>query len=267
MNHIISWFVLILGFAIHNTHAGQVAIVIDDIGYKISDKKLLELSGQLTFAILPHTPLGHSYAKQASHNNRDVIIHLPMQANAHNELLGPGALTQSMSKQTYQQTLLSALEDIPFAVGVNNHMGSLLTQQERPMGWTMELLRQHNMFFLDSKTTVHSKVEKVAKQYGVSSLNRSVFLDHNRDPKQITRQFNRLIKLARKQGSAIAIGHPYPETYQVLKTQLARLEQEGITLVPISKLLTPPTTYPSLIAQKDQSDTIKNAKPATRITN
>ncbi|MDC2889470.1 divergent polysaccharide deacetylase family protein [Psychrosphaera algicola] len=68
-----------------------MAIVIDDIGYKQSDRKLLELSGQLTYAVLPHTPLGYAYAKHASNNHRDVIIHLPMQANTHNELLGPGS--------------------------------------------------------------------------------------------------------------------------------------------------------------------------------
>lgn len=263
MNQILTWFVLIVSVVFSTAHAGQVAIVIDDIGYRTSDSKLLELNEQLTFAILPHTPHGFKYAKQASITNRDVIIHLPMQANTHNELLGPGALTQSMSKKLYQQTLLAALEDIPFAVGVNNHMGSLLTQQEQPMAWTMELLRQHNMFFLDSKTTKHSKIEQVAKQYGVSSLNRNVFLDHHRDPALIERQFNRLIKMAKRHGSAIAIGHPYPETYQVLKKHLIRLEQQGIKLVPLSQLLT--TNAPPLfLANKDKAET-KSSKTETTV--
>lgn len=263
MNQITCWFVLILSFVFSTAHAGQVAIVIDDIGYKQSDRKLLELSGQLTYAVLPHTPLGYAYAKHASNNHRDVIIHLPMQANTHNELLGPGALTQSMSKQLYQRTLLAALEDIPFAVGVNNHMGSLLTQQEKPMGWTMELLRQHNMFFLDSKTTKYSKIEKVAKEYGVSSLNRNIFLDHHRNKIAIERQFNKLIKIAKQHGSAIAIGHPYPETYQVLKSQLKRLEKEGIELVPLSTLLKP-TTVPVFLVKDDEADILKTPALATK---
>lgn len=237
MNQIARWFVLMLGVSFSVAHAGQVAIVIDDIGYKISDKKLLELNVPLTYAVLPHTPLGYQYAKDASRQNRDVIIHLPMQARNNNHLLGPGALNNKMSKQTYQRTLLEALEDIPFAIGVNNHMGSLLTQQERPMAWTMELLRQHNMFFLDSKTTKYSKIEQVAKQYGVSSLNRNVFLDHHRDVKSIERQFQKLVRIAKRQGSAIAIGHPYPETYRVLKDQIKLLSHHGVELVPLSQLL------------------------------
>lgn len=244
MNQIARWFVLMLCVVFFDIHAGQVAIVIDDIGYKQSDRKLLELNGQLTYAILPHTPLGFEYAQHASKNNRDVIIHLPMQAKSNNHLLGPGSLTQSMSKQTYQRTLLAALEDIPFAVGVNNHMGSLLTQQEQPMAWTMELLRQHNMFFLDSKTTKFSKIAKMAKRYGVSSLNRNVFLDHDRDKKIIQRQFDRLIRIAKRHGSAVAIGHPYPETYQVLKQNIDKLKAHGVELVPISQLVqNPPEPY------------------------
>jgi len=218
-------------------YGAKIAIVIDDIGYKASDQKLLDMDAQLTYAVLPHTPMGFKYAQHAARKNRDVIIHLPMQANKHNRLLGPGALTSTMSKHQYQQTLLSALEDIPFAVGINNHMGSLLTRQEEPMAWTMELLQQHNMFFLDSKTTKHSKVEKVANKFGVNSLERNVFLDHNRSSAAIKWQFKRLLKLAKKQGSAIAIGHPYHETFQVLKQELSKLPEHGIELVPLSQLL------------------------------
>lgn len=217
--------------------AGKVAIVIDDIGYKKSDRKMLEMDAPLTYAVLPHTPLGFEYAQSAAQKNRDVIIHIPMQANSNNRLLGPGALTDKMDKREYQQTLLAAMEDIPFAVGMNNHMGSLLTTMEQPMAWTMELLRQHNMFFLDSKTTTNSKVGSIANKFGVDSLDRNVFLDHHQDPKAISKQFDRLIRIAKQQGSAIAIGHPYDVTYQVLRQQLNKLEQAGIELVPLSQLL------------------------------
>lgn len=235
------WLAVTLLLTISPAFAGKIAIVIDDIGYQYSDKKLLDMDAQLTYAVLPHTPMGFKYAQTAAQKNRDVIIHLPMQAESNNRLLGPGALTESMNKQEYQQTLLSALEDIPFAIGVNNHMGSLLTRLEQPMAWTMELLRQHNMFFLDSKTTRHSKIEEVANQFGVNSLNRNIFLDHHRSKKAINWQFNRLIRIAKKYGSAIAIGHPYPETYQVLQEKLSQLNDLGVELVPLSELLYPAT--------------------------
>ena len=236
-------------------YGAKIAIVIDDIGYKTSDQKLLDMDAQLTYAVLPHTPLGFKYAQAAAQKSRDVIIHLPMQANKNNRLLGPGALTAEMNKQQYQQTLLSALEDIPFAVGINNHMGSLLTRQEQPMAWTMELLQQHNMFFLDSKTTRHSKIEQVASKFGVDALERNVFLDHNRSRAAINWQFNRLIKLAKKRGSAIAIGHPYHETFQVLKRRLSQLQQQGVQLVPLSHLLPNETYFVDNSRQKSAEET------------
>ncbi len=217
--------------------AAKVAIVIDDIGYQRSDQKLLDLDAALTFAVLPHTPLGTQYAHFAADKQRDVIIHLPMQAYSNNRLLGPGALLTDMDKQEYQRTLISAIEDIPYAIGVNNHMGSLLTQMEQPMAWTMELLRQHNMFFLDSKTTRKSKIEQVASEWGVHALHRNIFLDHDRDKTIIRKQFQRLINIAKKHGTAVGIGHPYLETYQVLVEQLEALKAAGVELVPLSSLL------------------------------
>ena len=239
---------LLLALATFELNAAKIAIVIDDIGYKSSDKRLLDLDAKLTYAVLPHTPLGYQYAKDAVQSNREVIIHLPMQANKNNRLLGPGALTHEMTKQEYQQTLLSALEDIPFAIGVNNHMGSLLTRQEEPMAWTMELLRQHQLFFLDSKTTRHSKIEAVADQYGVDSLARNIFLDHDRNKQAIERQFRRLVRIAKKHGQAIAIGHPYSETREVLEQQLARLSEMNVELVPLSHLL----PAPAYLVKSDQ---------------
>ncbi len=223
--------------ASENATASKIAIVIDDIGYKHSDQKLLSIDAPLTFAVLPHTPMGYEYAYKATKSKKEVLIHLPMQADRNNHLLGEGALLKQMGKAEYQRTLLSAMEDIPFAVGINNHMGSLLTRMEQPMAWTMELLKQHNMFFLDSKTTKQSKVLQVAESYGVGSLERSVFLDNIREPKSIRWQFKRLIKLAKKQGHAVAIGHPYPETYQVLKQLLPQLKHLGIEVVPLSSLV------------------------------
>lgn len=241
--------------------ANKIAIVIDDIGYQVSDQKLLNIKAPLTYAVLPHTPYGYEYAHQATLKNRDVLIHLPMQADHNNHLLGSGALTNQMNKVEYQRTLLSAMEDIPFAIGINNHMGSLLTRLERPMSWTMEVLQQHNMFFLDSKTTKHSKIGDLAKQFGVASLNRNIFLDHSRDKKHMNQQFQRLINIAQNHGSAIGIGHPYAETYALLKQKLPELKRLGIEVVPISKLLTRTTAQDRLLAKKDQQvNAVKDAR-------
>jgi polysaccharide deacetylase 2 family uncharacterized protein YibQ len=226
-------FILSIGFA----HAAKIAIVIDDIGNQLSDERLLNLNEHLTYAILPHTPYSFIFSKKAAELQRDILIHLPMQATTKNILLGPGALTEDMSKRQYQQTLIAAIEDIPYAIGINNHMGSLLTRLDKPMGWTMELLQQHNMFFLDSKTTIYSKVESIADQYGVNALHRNIFLDNVKKPNVMDIQFKRLINIAQEYGSAIAIAHPYPETYEFLRDNLPLLSSMGIELVPLSQLL------------------------------
>lgn len=249
-----SWIAVLLSLCVFSVKAGKVAIVIDDIGYKSSDKKLLELNGDLTFAVLPHTPYAQEYAQQAYANNRDVIIHLPMQAYSDNRLLGPGALTKDMNKRQFQQTLTSALENIPFAIGVNNHMGSLLTQMETPMSWTMEFLAQHNLFFLDSRTTKFSKISDVANDFGVGNVNRHVFLDHNKSQRAIRWQLKQLVRLAKRQGQAIAIAHPYPETYQVLADELPKLKEQGIELVALSSLIPAPNLAATNTERTDRKD-------------
>jgi polysaccharide deacetylase 2 family uncharacterized protein YibQ len=245
--------ILSIGFA----NAAKIAIVIDDIGNNLSDNQLLTLDENLTYAILPHTPYSFIFSKKAAELQRDILIHLPMQATTQNILLGPGALTQGMSKRQYQKTLIAAIEDIPYAIGINNHMGSLLTRLDKPMRWTMELLQQHNMFFLDSKTTVYSKVESIADQYGVNALHRNIFLDNVKKPNVMDIQFKRLINIAQEYGSAIAIAHPYPETYEFLRDNLPQLSSMGIELVPLSQLLPSSKMFNDRIIDNVADDFVK----------
>ena len=214
----------------------KIAIIIDDIGYQKSDLKLIDLPFLLTYAVLPHTPYGAQAARQAFAQQKDVMLHMPMEAS-NGKALGPGALTSDMSKQQIQHTLQQALADIPYAIGVNNHMGSLYTAQEQPMAWMMEYLSRRQLFFVDSLTTPNSTATKYASHYGVTHLSRHVFLDNIQTEAAITVQFEQLLAIARKRHSAIAIGHPYPETYRFLRKNLPALRQQGIELVSISALL------------------------------
>lgn len=214
----------------------RIAIIIDDIGYQKSDFKLIDLPFSLTYAVLPHTPYGAQAARQAFAQQKDVMLHMPMEAS-NGKALGPGALTRDMSKQQIQQTLQQALADIPYAIGINNHMGSLYTAQDQPMAWMMEYLSRRQLFFVDSLTTPDSKAAKYADHYGVTNLSRHVFLDNIQTEAAISAQFKQLLAIARKRQSAIAIGHPYPETYRFLSKNLPSLRQQGIELVSISSLL------------------------------
>ena len=219
-----------------STETPRIAIIIDDIGYQKADLKLIDLPFALTFAVLPHTPYGQRAARYAFQQQKDVMLHMPMQAS-NGKAPGPGALTADMSKQQVQRTLQAALADIPYAIGINNHMGSFYTEQSDAMAWTMEYLSKRHLFFVDSLTTSRSQASKYAKQYSVTNLSRQVFLDNEQNEAAIARQFDTLLRIARKRQTAIAIAHPYPETYKFLRKQLPKLQQQGVTLVGIAQLL------------------------------
>lgn len=217
-------------------YAGNIALIIDDMGYRKQDADAFVLPAEVTFAILPHTPYSTAYAKKAAAQNRDVMLHMPMEALAGNKL-GPGALTAAMDNQAIQQKLDAALSSVPHAIGLNNHMGSKLTQLTLPMRATMDFLRQQQLFFIDSRTTRYSKANKIASRFGVPNTHRQVFLDHFQNEKHMQAQFDRLIRIARKYQNAIGIAHPYPETLSFLQKNLPLLQDMGIRLIPISVLM------------------------------
>ena len=213
--------------------SGYVAIVIDDIGYRHSDEKALDLPGSVTYSILPHTPYGKKLALKANKQNSEVLLHIPMES-LNGKRLGPGALTSNMSKQAIYQSLTTSLEEIPFAIGINNHMGSRLTALYKPMSWTMNFLKENNLFFLDSKTIRNSQAEKAAIDYGVPVRKRHIFLDNELTDDYIEQQFNELIAQAHISDFVIAIAHPHPETVKNLTRLIPRLKAQNISLVPLS---------------------------------
>ena len=214
----------------------RIAIVIDDMGNALRPgRAALALPGRVTYAFLPQTPFAGRLAEQAHRLNKEVMLHLPMEAEQPLPL-GPLALHRGMTRSDISQTLDEALSSVPHAVGVNNHMGSLLTSRPEAMQWLMKDLSRRGLFFVDSRTSKESAAANVAEHSAVSVAKRDVFLDSSRDPEAIRAQFQRLIRLAERQGSALAIGHPYPETLDVLGDELPRLESLGIELVPASRL-------------------------------
>ena len=228
----------------------RIAIVIDDLGYRDTDKQALTLPGAITYSILPHTPYGRKLALKANANNNEVLLHIPMEAE-NGKKLGPGALTSNMSEAEIYASLNDSLAEVPFAIGINNHMGSRLTQLSEPMSWTMSFLKQHDLLFLDSRTSPHSKASNIAKTLGVPVKGRHVFLDNQLTDSYITQQFQLLIKHAQQQDFAIAIAHPHPETIKALTRLIPTLKQNNIELVPLSTLYEKPTNYPIQIASSE----------------
>jgi len=215
-----------------------IGIIIDDMGnLEQRDKRALRLPGPVTFAFLPHTPHARELAELAHQRNKEVMIHLPMESMQHNKL-GPGALTLDMTAKQFTQQLTLDIAAIPHAVGLNNHMGSLLTQHPGHMQWLMtELNKRKDLYFVDSYTTKTSIAQQLANENRVPNIRRDVFLDHDRNPETIRFHLRRLIKKARRNGSALAIGHPFPETMAVLEEELPKLREQGIILLSVSQLL------------------------------
>jgi len=236
------WLIL-LGFWLSTGAQAEarLAIIIDDIGYNpIQSKRAAQLNGKFTLAILPFTPHGLTSAQLAHAHGKELMLHLPMSA-INNQRLGKGALVSGMEEAAFLTTLRQDLNTIPHLKGVNNHMGSRLTQESEPMQWLMAELRPRGLYFVDSRTSAQTKAFDIAKRYQVPTLKRDVFLDDNNELSAIERQLKRAITLARERGAAVAIGHPYPATLEVLERIEPLLQNQGVKLVYASQLTSSPT--------------------------
>lgn len=216
-----------------------ISIIIDDLGYRYRNSlRAVHSPHALTCSFLPHSPFADILARQAWLLNKDVMVHLPMEAIS-GKSMGPGGLKQTMSRQQFEQTVMDSIRAIPHAIGINNHMGSLLTRNHQAMDWLMQQIarRNNNLFFVDSRTTQHSQALLHARLNGVMHTGRDIFLDHVVNAEAIRKQFKRLIWQAQRHGSALAIGHPHPQTLTVLEQELPQLAQLGVKLVPVSQLI------------------------------
>jgi hypothetical protein len=223
--------------AIASEHAGPVAIVIDDLGRSVEVIDELRAFGvPLTYSVLPFEPRTAAVAARLVELGEEVLCHLPMEAQR-GENPGPGALTEAMSEGEIRDATRRALESVPGAVGVNNHMGSALSEDPGAMGAMLGVVRKRGLFFLDSRTSAASVAYGLAREAGVPAAERKVFLDVDRTPEAIRHEFARLIALANQGQPAIAIGHPYPETLAVLREELPRALEHGYRFVKVSDVL------------------------------
>lgn len=217
-----------------SVQAGKLAIVIDDVGYRGDDLKIYAMPRALSVAIIPSSPYATERANKAFAQQRDVLIHQPMQPKGQHKI-EPEALLIGMSAAQVAAKVDYAKKRVPHAIGMNNHMGSAATSDRTLMNHLMQKLAQEKLFFLDSRTIGSSVAEKVAKEHGVGALSRHIFLDDSDALADVQRQFQRAINYARKHGSAIAIGHPRKNTIAVLQHGIATLPKD-IQLVSISSL-------------------------------
>lgn len=211
-----------------------IAIIIDDMGANaLEGRRLIDMEQPLTLAFLPYRRHTTRLATLAHRKHKEVMLHAPMDNTRHIGL-GAGGLTATMDRSTLTRTLRHALRAVPHAQGVNNHMGSLLTQLPEPMAWVMEELENYPLYFVDSRTIATTVAGQMAEEKQVPTLTRDVFLDHEQTEEFIHQQFQLLIRKARENGTAIAIGHPHPVTVDYLEKTLPELDEQGISVATIS---------------------------------
>jgi uncharacterized protein len=218
-----------------------IALIIDDLGNnRATDDRTVHLPGPVACAVLPHTAHASDIADAAHRQNKEVLLHLPMESlDAHEP--GPGTLDSSMFEREFAKMLDYDLASVPHAVGINNHMGSRLTAHAPLMALLMrEIHKRGALFFVDSRTNPESVAASQALTAGVPALSRDVFLDNEPTTAAIEQQMQTLIRLARKNGYAIGIGHPHPATLAVLEQWLPTLTQYGVQLIPLSTMLDRP---------------------------
>ncbi|MFN1129906.1 divergent polysaccharide deacetylase family protein [Lelliottia nimipressuralis] len=220
-------------------YAGKLAIVIDDFGYRPhNENQVLAMPSAISVAVLPNAPHAREMATKAHNSGHEVLIHLPM-APLSKQPLEKDTLRPEMSSDEIERIIRDAYGKVPFAVGLNNHMGSAMTSSLFGMQKVMQALERYNLYFLDSMTIGNSQSMRAAQGTGVKVIKRKVFLDDTQNEADIRFQFNRAVQLARRTGSAIAIGHPHPSTVRVLQQMLPTLPSD-ITLVRPSSLLNEP---------------------------
>lgn len=213
-----------------------IAIIIDDMGNHYNKgETLIKLPYPLTLAFLPGRKHTQALTQLANQHKKEIMLHAPMENSLGIEL-GAGGLTSTMNEQEIKHRLLQSLRSIPFAVGVNNHMGSKLTSNPQAMQWVMEALSGLPFYFVDSRTSGKSVAAKTALSHDIPTLKRDIFLDHEQSRKFVQKQFLKLIEVARKKGTAIAIGHPHKVTIDYLSWALPRLDEKGVRIATISSL-------------------------------
>lgn len=219
----------------------RLAIIIDDCGQWLqTERAFIALPVPLTLSVLPDVRYTKLIAGEAAAEGKGVMLHLPMETLSGMNP-GPGKVTTEMSDAQIAAQVNADLADVPLAQGVNNHEGSKATGNARVMHDVAEALVKHgDLFFVDSMTVRDSVAAAQARDAGLSTATRDVFLDNKADVAYTESQFDEAAALAVVRGSAIAIGHPRKTTLEALRRLIPQLEARGIRFVLVSDLLAAP---------------------------
>lgn len=216
----------------------KIVLIIDDMGLSRKYTAAIEaLPPPLTLAYLPYAPNVDKQAARAGAAGHELLIHTPMEPLREGINPGPLALLDGMKDKDFHAMLDKIFASFEGYVGINNHMGSRLTQDKKAMDMVMSRLAERGLIFVDSKTIRASVASDIAAQKGLYFADRDVFLDHKNTPEFVAGALARVEKIAQKRGVAIAIGHPKKVTVEALEAWIPTLKDKGFVLVPVSDVV------------------------------
>lgn len=215
-----------------------VAIVVDDIGYdrKVA-QQFIDMDAPLTLSVLPNGPFSKQLAADARAKGHEIMLHLPMEPSEFPAVNpGPGALLFQMTPDQLIDQLNIDLGLIPGIKGVNNHMGSGLSESSEHMRQIFSILKKRGLYYIDSRTTAKTVARPSARLLQLPFAERDIFIDHFEDERFIRGQLDQLIERAKRQGFAVGIAHPHSITYKVLSEFMPVIKQK-VELVPASMVV------------------------------
>jgi len=218
----------------------RIAIVIDDFGYARNGvaRTMIEMDLALSISILPGLPHTRNVLTMARDAGRCTLLHLPMQAEEPEQVPDTEPVSTNMTEAEIQRLVEDYLEGMPGVDGVNNHQGSLATADSRVMRAALGPIRNRDLFFVDSLTSPKSVAYNTARELGVPTVRNTIFLDADTEDAAVVKErLLELVQTARRNGSALGIGHPHRWTLEALENSRALLRDAGVELVPVCELV------------------------------
>jgi polysaccharide deacetylase 2 family uncharacterized protein YibQ len=218
----------------------RIAFIIDDVGvYDIGPLELKRLNIPITASILPHSRRVQDVVHWAKEYQLDTMIHLPMQPTSQRgqRLDRKRVITMRSSDADIRKLIRFAKRAVPYARGLNNHQGSLITANSTIMKRVLKIIKEENLFFVDSRTIGSTVAFDLAKKMNIRTAHKDVFIDHIQTYSHSMEQIRKLVEVAQMKGQAIAIGHPFPTTLRAIRDSINYIRSKGVKVVPVKTLL------------------------------
>lgn len=228
--------------AFHETKAkldsGKIALLIDDFGdrWDKSIESFCYLGGKISVSVLPGRAQSTRVAREMKKRGCDVLLHLPMQPKTSYKKMDY-MITTELNQSEIQDIVHRAIQDVPGVVGMNNHMGSRVTENRKIMRFILEVIQAHDLYFVDSRTTPKSVGFQVARELNMPCSKKDIFIDNTSNRSDIQKWMHTLARMAQKKGVAIGIGHCHQSTLDVLREEIPRLQAQGFRFVTLSEVV------------------------------